>query len=188
MAETFYSQIAANKRNSFLLTLVIVVLFALLGFSIGYAIGGEVIVPTLDGSDAKVKVPEGTQSGKQFRLKAKGMPVLRSRNLGDLYIQVVVETPQNLTRRQRELLQELYKPEVLDDLLKESEFVVNRRKEVVSMIQALNKAEEYVPLRLALSLSLAFVCRMLTTAFSFCQDRGERVSLPPPSPSCAAGG
>ena len=45
---------------------------------------------------------------------------------------------------QRELLQELYKPEVLDDLLKESEFVVQRRKEVVSMVQALNKAEEYV--------------------------------------------
>ena len=45
---------------------------------------------------------------------------------------------------QRELLQELYKPEVLDDLLKESEFVVNRRKEVVAMITALNKAEEYV--------------------------------------------
>ena len=45
---------------------------------------------------------------------------------------------------QRELLQELYKPEVLDDLLKESEFVVNRRKEVISMVQALNKAEEYV--------------------------------------------
>src|SRR6267154_5925633 len=45
---------------------------------------------------------------------------------------------------QRELLQELYKPEVLDDLLKESEFVVNRRKEVVGMVSALNKAEEYV--------------------------------------------
>ena len=70
------------------------------------ALGGEVVVPTLDGSDAKVKIPEGTQSGKQFRLKAKGMPVLRARNLGDLYIQVVVETPQSLTRRQRELLQE----------------------------------------------------------------------------------
>src|ERR671938_527910 len=70
------------------------------------ALGGEVKVPTIDGSDAKVKIPEGTQSGKQFRLKAKGMPVLRARNLGDLYIQVVVETPQNLTRRQRELLQE----------------------------------------------------------------------------------
>jgi molecular chaperone DnaJ len=70
------------------------------------ALGGEVTVPTIDGSDAKVKVPEGTQSGKQFRLKAKGMPVLRSRDVGDLYIQVVVETPQKLTKRQRELLME----------------------------------------------------------------------------------
>ena len=68
------------------------------------ALGGEFTVPTLDGSDAKVKVPEGTQSGKQFRLRGKGMPVLRSRDVGDLYIQVVVETPQNLTKRQRELL------------------------------------------------------------------------------------
>ena len=70
------------------------------------ALGGDVTVPTIDGSDAKVKVPEGTQSGKQFRLKGKGMPVLRSRDVGDLYIQVVVETPQKLTKRQRELLLE----------------------------------------------------------------------------------
>lgn len=70
------------------------------------SLGGEFNVPTLDGSDAKVKIPEGTQSGKQFRLKSKGMPVLRSRDVGDLYIQVVVETPQKLTKRQRELLME----------------------------------------------------------------------------------
>ena len=70
------------------------------------ALGGEVKVPTIDGSDAKVKVAEGTQSNKQFRLKGKGMPVLRARDVGDLYIQVVVETPQNLTKRQRELLAE----------------------------------------------------------------------------------
>ncbi len=70
------------------------------------ALGGEFTVPTLDGLDARVKVPEGTQSGKQFRLRAKGMTVLRSRDVGDLYIQVAVETPQNLTRRQRELLAE----------------------------------------------------------------------------------
>jgi molecular chaperone DnaJ len=70
------------------------------------ALGGEFTVPTLDNSDAKVKVPEGTQSGKQFRLRHKGMPVLRSRDVGDLYIQVVVETPQKLTKRQRELLME----------------------------------------------------------------------------------
>ena len=70
------------------------------------ALGGDFTVPTVDGSEAKVKVPEGTQSGKQFRIKDKGMPVLRSRDFGDLYIQAVVETPQNLTRRQRELLLE----------------------------------------------------------------------------------
>ncbi len=70
------------------------------------SLGGELTVPTIDGSDAKVKVPEGTQSGKQFRLRGKGMPVLRSRDVGDLYIQVVVETPQKLTKRQRELLME----------------------------------------------------------------------------------
>ena len=70
------------------------------------ALGGEFAVPTVDGGEAKVKIPEGTQSGKQFRIKDKGMPVLRSRDMGDLYIQTMVETPQNLTRRQRELLAE----------------------------------------------------------------------------------
>jgi molecular chaperone DnaJ len=70
------------------------------------ALGGAFAVPTIDGNEATITIPEGTQSGKQFRLRARGMPVLRSRDVGDLYIQVVVETPQNLTRRQRELLQE----------------------------------------------------------------------------------
>jgi molecular chaperone DnaJ len=70
------------------------------------ALGGEFTVHTVDGSEAKVKVPEGTQSGKQFKLKGKGMPVLRTRDFGDLYIQANVETPQNLTKRQRELLAE----------------------------------------------------------------------------------
>jgi molecular chaperone DnaJ len=70
------------------------------------ALGTEIKVPTLDGKEAAVKVPEGTQSGKQFRIRSKGMPVLRSRDIGDLYVQAVVETPQNLTKRQRELLQE----------------------------------------------------------------------------------
>lgn len=70
------------------------------------ALGGEFEVVGLDDAKAKVKVPEGTQNGKQFRLKNKGMPVMRSKNRGDLYIQVSVETPQNLTRKQRELLQE----------------------------------------------------------------------------------
>lgn len=70
------------------------------------ALGGDIEVPTLTGEQARVKIPEGTQTGKQFRLKGKGMSVLRSREVGDLYIQVVVETPQKLTARQRELLQE----------------------------------------------------------------------------------
>ena len=70
------------------------------------AFGDEVTVPTVDGADAKVKIPEGTQSGKQFKVKNKGMPVLRSRDVGDLFIQVTVETPQDLTKRQRELLAE----------------------------------------------------------------------------------
>jgi molecular chaperone DnaJ len=70
------------------------------------ALGGEFTVHTVDGGEAKVRVPEGTQSGKQFKVKGKGMPVLRAREVGDLYIQANVETPQNLTKRQRELLAE----------------------------------------------------------------------------------
>ena len=70
------------------------------------ALGGTIEVPTLDGNRVKMPVPDGTESGKQFRLKGKGMPVLRSKVQGDMYIQVEVETPKHLTRRQRELLEE----------------------------------------------------------------------------------
>lgn len=70
------------------------------------ALGGQFEVGTMDGAKSRVKVPEGTQTGKQFRLKGKGMPVMRANDFGDLYIQVVIETPQKLTRRQRELLEE----------------------------------------------------------------------------------
>jgi molecular chaperone DnaJ len=73
------------------------------------AVGGEFEVPTIDGGKTRVKVPEGTQSGRRFRLPGKGMPVLRSRQSGDMYVQVVVETPQKLTKRQRELLAEFDK-------------------------------------------------------------------------------
>jgi len=73
------------------------------------ALGGEFEVPTIDGGKTRVKVPEGTQSGRRFRLHHKGMPVLRSRQVGDMYVQVVVETPQKLTKRQRELLNEFDK-------------------------------------------------------------------------------
>jgi molecular chaperone DnaJ len=70
------------------------------------ALGGQFEVPTLDGGRSRVKVPDGTQSGRQIHLKGKGMPVLRSRQVGDMYVQIVVETPRNLSRRQRELLEE----------------------------------------------------------------------------------
>jgi molecular chaperone DnaJ len=70
------------------------------------ALGGEFEVPTIDGNQTRVKVPEGTQSGRRFRLQGKGMPVLRSKQTGDMYVQVLVETPQKLTKRQRELLSE----------------------------------------------------------------------------------
>src|ERR1700751_2511151 len=70
------------------------------------SLGGEFEVPTIDGGKTKVKVPEGTHSGRRFRLAGKGMPVLRSRQSGDMYVQVVVETPQKLTKKQRELLAE----------------------------------------------------------------------------------
>jgi len=70
------------------------------------AMGGDIEVPTIDGGKSKVKIPEGAQSGRRFRLQAKGMPVLRQRQYGDLYVQVVVETPQKLTKKQRELLVE----------------------------------------------------------------------------------
>jgi molecular chaperone DnaJ len=73
------------------------------------ALGGQLEVPTIDGGRARVKIPEGTETGKQFRLKGKGMPVLRSTLTGDLYVQVEIETPQNLTRKQRDLLKEFEK-------------------------------------------------------------------------------
>lgn len=70
------------------------------------ALGGAVEVPAIDGSRARITLPPGSQAGQQFRLKGKGMRVLRSNATGDLYVQVAVEVPQNLTRRQRELLEQ----------------------------------------------------------------------------------
>jgi molecular chaperone DnaJ len=70
------------------------------------ALGADIKVPTLDGQEAEIAIPEGTQTGKQFPIKGRGMTILRTKNRGDLYIQVVVETPRNLNARQRELLKE----------------------------------------------------------------------------------
>ena len=70
------------------------------------ALGGDVEVPAIDGTRAKVKIPAGTQTSDQFRLRGKGFSVLRSAVRGDMYVQVAVETPRHLSRRQRELLEE----------------------------------------------------------------------------------
>ncbi|MBV9556783.1 MAG: molecular chaperone DnaJ [Pseudolabrys sp.] len=73
------------------------------------ALGGDFEVPTIDGGQAKVKIPAGTHSGGRFRLSGKGMPVLRAKQTGDMYVQVTVETPQKLSKKQRELLAEFDK-------------------------------------------------------------------------------
>jgi molecular chaperone DnaJ len=70
------------------------------------ALGGSIEVPTIDGSRARISIPAGTQSGHQFRLRGKGMSVLRSPARGDMFVEAVVETPVNLTKRQQELLRE----------------------------------------------------------------------------------
>lgn len=70
------------------------------------AIGGDIEVPTIDGKRMKVSIPAGTQGGQQFRLKTKGMTILRSPTRGDMFVEVSVETPVNLSKRQKELLQE----------------------------------------------------------------------------------
>ena len=70
------------------------------------ALGTTVEVPSIDGGRSKIKIPQGTQHGKQFRLKGKGMPILRGSTHGDLYIRIVTEVPTSLTKRQKELLQE----------------------------------------------------------------------------------
>ncbi len=69
------------------------------------ALGGEIEIPTLDGA-ARIKIPPETQSGKQFRLLGKGIKGMRTHTYGDLHCHVVVETPSNLTERQKELLRE----------------------------------------------------------------------------------
>ena len=75
------------------------------------SLGGHVEVPTIDGGRVKVTIPEGTQTGHQFRLRGKGMSVLRSSARGDMYIEVHAETPVNLNKKQKELLREFDKTE-----------------------------------------------------------------------------
>ena len=69
------------------------------------ALGTAIEIPTIDGGKAKIKIPSGTQTGKQFRLKGKGMPYMRGSGNGDLYVQVNTEVPVNLNKEQKELLE-----------------------------------------------------------------------------------
>ena len=75
------------------------------------ALGTTLEVPTIDGGRAKVKIPSGTQNGKQFRLKGKGMPVMRNKDYGDLYIQAITEVPVSLSKEQKKLLEQFKKLE-----------------------------------------------------------------------------
>jgi molecular chaperone DnaJ len=75
------------------------------------ALGTTIEIPTIDGGRAKIKIPDGTQSGKQFRLKGKGMPYMRGSGNGDLYVQVNTEVPISLNKEQKELLQKFRKIE-----------------------------------------------------------------------------
>ncbi|WP_457647267.1 molecular chaperone DnaJ [Profundibacter sp.] len=82
-------------------------LFCRVPVSIGTAaLGGDIEVPTIDGGRSRVKVPAGSQSGRQMRLRSKGMPALRGSATGDMYIELAVETPVNLTPRQKEIMRE----------------------------------------------------------------------------------
>ena len=72
----------------------------------GAALGGDIEVPTMDGGRSRVKIPAGSQSGRQMRLRGKGMPAIKSAQKGDMFIEIAVETPVNLTSKQRELLRE----------------------------------------------------------------------------------
>ena len=69
------------------------------------ALGTTIEIPTIDGGKAKIKIPDGTQNGKQFRLKGKGMPYMRGSGNGDLYVQVNTEVPISLNKEQKELLE-----------------------------------------------------------------------------------
>ena len=71
------------------------------------AMGAEIVIPTLDGGEHKLKIQEGTQSGTTFRVRGKGVPALQSSGKGDMYVKVRVETPRKLSKRQRELMTEL---------------------------------------------------------------------------------
>ncbi|TNE39368.1 MAG: molecular chaperone DnaJ [Alphaproteobacteria bacterium] len=95
------------------------------------ALGGDIEVPTLDGARAKVSITAGTQSGRKFRLRNKGMPIMNSHSHGDMYIHTIVETPVNLSKRQKELLKE-FEAESKEGHSPESEGFFSRVKDFLA--------------------------------------------------------
>jgi molecular chaperone DnaJ len=92
------------------------------------ALGAEIDVPTIDGGKSKVKIPEGTQTGKQFRLKGKGMPILRENDFGDLYLETNVIIPESLNKEQKDLLQKFKSLEDLDNNSEIGNFINKAKK------------------------------------------------------------
>ncbi len=92
------------------------------------ALGTEIEVPTIDGGKAKVKIPAGTQNGKQLRLREKGMPNLRSENIGDLYLEINVIVPENLSKDQKKLLEEFKRTENSDNTSEIKNFFSKAKK------------------------------------------------------------
>jgi molecular chaperone DnaJ len=93
------------------------------------ALGTEIMVATMDG-DYKLKIPEGTQSGTSFRIRNKGVPVLNGHGKGDLYVEVRVQTPAKLTKRQRELLHELGQLSPLENKPQRGSSLLGRMKDM----------------------------------------------------------
>lgn len=91
------------------------------------ALGGEIELPTIDGGRTKIKIAEGSQSGKRMRLRGKGMSVLRSTSRGDMYVELAVETPSKLTSKQRKILQE-FADETGDEVSPESKGFFDKAK------------------------------------------------------------
>lgn len=94
------------------------------------ALGGSIEVPVVDGSRAKVNIAAGTQTGQQFRLKGKGMSVLREHKRGDMFVEATVETPVNLTKEQQELLRQFEKGAATSQTSPESTGFFSKVKEL----------------------------------------------------------
>ena len=96
------------------------------------ALGGSIEVPTLDGSIAKVKIPQGTQSGSKFRLSNKGMPEMNQSSKGDLYLEAFVETPVNLSTDQKKLIKKFEEEKNQNSTSPQSEGFFSKLKDLWS--------------------------------------------------------